>query len=91
MREVKRTSKFKTSFKRIKNNKKFNQEVFEFIVLSLATDLALPGQFKDHQLIGEFKNFRECHLSSDILLIYTKEIDVITLQLVDIGSHSKLF
>ena len=88
MREVKRTSKFKTSFKRIKKNKKFNQEVFEFVVFSLAADLALLGHFKD---TGEFKNFRECHLSPDILLIYTKEIDVITLQLVDIGSHSKLF
>ncbi len=91
MREVKRTAKFKTSFKRIKKNPKFNQEAFEFVVLSLASDLELSEKFRDHQLVGEFKNFRECHLSSDILLIYTKDIDVITLQLVDIGSHSELF
>lgn len=91
MREVKKTSKFKTSFKRVKKNIKFNQEAFEFIVLMLASDIDLPDRFKDHQLIGQFKNFRECHLSPDILLIYTKDIDVITLQLVDIGSHSSLF
>ena len=49
------------------------------------------SKFKDHQLIGQFKNFRECHLASDILLVYTKDIDVITLELVDIGTHSGLF
>ena len=91
MREIKRTSKFKTSFKRIKNNSRFNQDVFDFIVLMLATDIPLPEKFLDHSLVGKYRSLRECHISPDILLVYTKEIDVITLQLIDIGSHSDLF
>ena len=91
MRSIKRTSRFKTSFKRIRGNPRFKQEVFEMAILMLASDIDLPLKFKDHQLIGQFKNFRECHLASDILLVYTKDIDVITLELVDIGTHSGLF
>jgi mRNA interferase YafQ len=30
----------------------------------------LPGKMKDHKLDGPFRGFMECHLDSDVLLLY---------------------
>ena len=40
---------------------------------------------------GKYQGFRECHIQPDWLLIYLKENDVLTLTLVDTGSHADLF
>ncbi len=49
----------------------------------------LPPEALDHQLQGEYSDFRELHISGDLLLIY-RVIDN-TLELIRIGSHSQLF
>lgn len=37
------------------------------------------------------KAFRECHIQGDWLLVYLKQESVLTLTLVDTGTHSDLF
>jgi mRNA interferase YafQ len=49
----------------------------------------LPVEAKDHLLNGEYSNFREFHISGDLLIIYCIEDDI--LKLTRIGSHSQLF
>lgn len=49
----------------------------------------LPAKQKDHKLIGNFKDRRECHIESDWLLIYKIEQDTIIFERT--GSHSDLF
>ncbi len=49
----------------------------------------LPPEAKDHALKGEWADFREFHISGDLLLIYQVENEVI--KLVRLGSHSQLF
>jgi len=49
----------------------------------------LPSESLDHPLTGEYKNFREFHLSGDMLIIYTVKDDILYLQ--RIGTHSQLF
>ena len=49
----------------------------------------LPSEAKDHNLMGEFKGFREFHLGGDVLLIYTVVDEVLYLQ--RLGTHSQLF
>ncbi|MHB1745728.1 MAG: type II toxin-antitoxin system mRNA interferase toxin, RelE/StbE family [Acidobacteriaceae bacterium] len=41
-------------------------------------------------MAGEWKDHRECHLTPDLLLTYTKA-DAETLRLACLGSHSDLF
>ncbi len=50
----------------------------------------LPVRLKDHQLHGEYKGFRECHLKPDLLVIY-QLVPGPALRLIRIGSHSQLF
>ena len=49
----------------------------------------LPKEAKDHQLKGSWSDFREFHISGDLLVIYMIKDDV--LRLVRIGTHSELF
>ncbi len=44
-----------------------------------------------HQLIGEWKDFRECHIEPDWLLIYKIENKELILFATATGSHSDLF
>lgn len=49
----------------------------------------LPAEAKDHTLQGEWRDFREFHLSGDLLVIY--QIENQTIKLVRLGTHSQLF
>ena len=51
----------------------------------------LPERYRDHALIGKFQGFRECHIKPDWLLIYLIEDDILTLTLVDTGTHADIF
>ena len=59
------------------------------VVYNLLCDVKLVDKYKDHQLVGKLKDFRECHIKPDLLLIYMIEDNI--LKLVDIGSHIELF
>jgi mRNA interferase YafQ len=49
----------------------------------------LPKEAKDHPLKGNFSDYREFHVSGDLLVVYRVLDD--TLQLIRIGSHSEIF
>lgn len=51
----------------------------------------LSEKYRDHALSGEFSGFRECHIRLNWLLVYLIEDDVLTLTLVDTGTHSDIF
>ncbi len=59
------------------------------IIEKLSNELLLDRIFNDHQLKGNYKDCRECHLAPDLLLIYRIENNLLVL--VNIGSHSELF
>jgi len=61
--------------------------------LSLITKVIkdLAEKYKDHALIGNYKNCRECHITPDWILIYEKSKDEIFLYLTRTGTHSDLF
>jgi len=94
MRTIKYTNAFKRDYKREKSGKsrqsaeKLDREIMELAAL-LAADAALPRRYADHPLTGDWKDFRDCHVRPDLILIYRKP-DAETLELVRLGSHSGL-
>jgi mRNA interferase YafQ len=92
MRRIERTNAFRRDFKREKKGQ--HRHEVEALVSStvslLAEDKPLPEKNRDHTLAGDWRDYRECHLKSDLLLIYRKP-DAEVLQLVRLGSHSELF
>ena len=59
------------------------------VVELLADDKPLPERHVDHALSGAWKDYRDCHIRPDLVLIYWKPDDA-TLELVRLGSHSEL-
>ena len=52
--------------------------------------LKKTSQFKSSLKLAK-KGVWECHIKPDWLLLYYKDEDVLTLTLVDTGSHSDIF
>lgn len=60
------------------------------IIESLRLGKPLDAKYKDHQLTGNLRLFRECHITPDWLLIYMIEEDILILTLIDTGSHNRI-
>ncbi|MCK5684685.1 type II toxin-antitoxin system YafQ family toxin [bacterium] len=82
------SNQFKKDYKRSLKQRKDASKLEQVIQLLLAGETLNP-KYKDHGLIGEFKDFRDCHISPDWILIYKIEEDVLRLERT--GSHSELF
>ena len=91
MRTIKYTSKFKQDFKREKRSghHKTLEHDFIAIVKLLVNDEPITEKHHDHALTNNWKDHRDCHIKPDLILIYRK-FDHNTLELVRLGSHSKL-
>ena len=88
--EVKFTTQFKKDLKLAKKQNKDIEKLFEVVEL-LANGEKLDFKYKDHELSGNYKGTRECHIESDWLLVYEYQNDVLVLMLYRLGSHSELF
>ena len=87
--EIKYTTKFKKDVKLIvKRGKDLNK--LGYIVEKLANKEVVEEKFRDHELTGLYKGFRECHIEPDWLLIYRYIEGVLVLSLSRTGSHSDL-
>lgn len=74
MREVKWTSRFKKKYK-LAVKRGLDISILMNVVKKLQNDIPLEPKYKDHNLTGELKYFRECHLTPDWLLVYFKSED----------------
>jgi mRNA interferase YafQ len=59
------------------------------VVNLLAAGKTLQRRNFDHQLTGEWKDHRDCHIRPDLVLIY-RLTDPDVLELVRLGSHTEL-
>lgn len=59
------------------------------VIVTLINEEPLPERYRDHALIGNYKDRRECHIEPDWLLVYKLADDEIIFERT--GSHSDLF
>ena len=88
--EIKYTSQFKKDFKLAKKQRKNIDKLFA-VIEKLANGETLEPKDRDHDLVGNYKGCRECHIEPDWLLVYEIFEDVLVLMLYRTGSHSDLF
>ena len=88
--EVKFTTQFKKDLKLAKKQNKDIEKLFKVVEL-LANGEKLDFKYKDHDLSGNYKGTRECHIEPDRLLVYEYQNDILVLMLYRLGSHSELF
>lgn len=88
MLNVRYSTKFKKDFKTCQK-RNYNMQLLQQTINTLRIPSPLPAKNKDHSLIGNYMGFRECHITTDWLLIY-KQTDS-ELLLNRTGTHSDLF
>ena len=82
------TTQFKKDFKRVSNQGKDISKL-ELVIDTLLSNKKLESKYRDHPLIGKWKNHRDCHIEPDWILIYRLTDDDLILERT--GSHSDLF
>lgn len=87
---VKWSGRFKKSYKLAKK-RGLDVSLLQEVISNLANGIPLEKKYEDHPLSGKYNGYRECHIQPDWLLIYLIENDVLTLTLVDTGTHADLF
>ena len=88
--ELKYTRAFRRGYKRAKK-RGLNLSLLGEIVEMLRCGKKLPKKYADHCLSGDFSQCRECHIQPDWLLVYRIDDDILTLTLMDTGTHAELF
>ena len=87
-RSLARTNQFKKDYKRVAKRGYNVAKLFE-IVERLARGEKLEEKHRDHALVGEYGDCRECHIEPDWLLIYRAVTSALIL--IRTGTHADLF
>ena len=87
---IKYTNQFKKDYKLAKR-RGLNLSLLKKIISQLANGVQLDEKYREHDLSGDWKGHRECHIQPDWLLVYRIEDDVLILTLSRTGTHSDLF
>lgn len=90
MLEVVPTKSFKRDLKKYQYKKDIIRELYDVISI-LSKEESLDPSKKDHNLVGNYVNYRECHVKNDDLLIYRVDKKTCSLYLARFGSHSEVF
>ncbi len=98
MRKIELTTAFKRDFKR--EGKGPHRVVLDTdlkqVIAALANNVPLAAKHRDHALTGNWKDFRDCHVRPDLVLIYRPMDGDGTsdnpdcLVLARLGSHAEL-
>ena len=88
MLPIRPTSRFQKDLKRASSQGRDLDKV-KYVLEILSIPRPLPQKYRDHKLKGEWRDFRECHIEPDWLLIYT--IADFELRPARLGTHSELF
>ena len=90
MLDIITTKAFDKDYKLLKK-RGYNLNLIKEVIEMLANEKELPQKYKNHQLIGNYTGFMECHIRPDWLLIYKIEQNKLILTLSRTGTHSDLF
>ena len=86
------TSRFKNDYKKIRKQNKDISKLIK-VLETLAEGKKLDSKYKNHKLIDNniYKDYYECHIEPDWLLVYKYQDNELILLLFATGSHSNLF
>ncbi len=84
------TTQFRKDLKRIRK-RGYDLSKLDDVLQRLLAEEPLEEKHRDHDLIGDYKGFRECHIEPDWLLVYAVDNGKLILTASRTGTHSDLF
>lgn len=88
--KLQKTTQFKKDCK-LMQKRGYDLEDLRYVLELLQNGQPLEEKHHDHDLTGNFKGFRECHITPDWLLMYFIQNDRLVLVCARTGTHSDLF
>ena len=86
------TTTYKKEYKKFSNQEAKKKTIKEIIkILMYKGTEGIPKKNLPHLLTGNYKGCWECHIESDLLLIWEQNDENMAIILERIGSHSELF
>ena len=85
------SKQYRKAFKRLNRSGRFDASELENVLALLVMGNTLPVRYANHTLQGKYSDCFECHIKSDMLLIYKIDSEQQKIALVRLGSHSELF
>ncbi len=82
------TTQFKKDYKKVKKQNK-DLSKLRVVIEKLVDQQTLEPKDKDHQLTGNWKGHRDCHIEPDWILIYQLTDNALILEKT--GAHSELY
>ena len=92
MLELKIENSFKKDFKLAIKQNLIDAEVektLNDVIETLRIPALLEKEYRNHALSGDYKNYFDCHIKSDLVLVYRVYNNV--LHLVRFGKHTTIF
>lgn len=83
-----RSKQFKTDYKKLSQKDK---ELTLEVINKLVNGETLEAKYKVHSLKGSLKDFMDCHIKPDLVLIYRVFENDLIINAVRVGTHSDLF
>jgi len=90
MYQIETTNRFKKEYK-LALKRGLKRKLIDEVILLLEKQGKLPAKYKPHVLKGNFKNYWECHIQPDWLLIWKQDEPIKLITLTSTGTHSDLF
>ncbi|EGK61676.1 RelE/StbE family addiction module toxin [Centipeda periodontii DSM 2778] len=90
MYQIVYTNRMKRDVRRAKKRGKDMRKLIAVLAL-LQSGQSLPDKHHDHALGGNLRDFRECHIEPDWLLMYQIFEDRLILSATATGTHADLF
>ena len=90
MYQLTSTNQFEKDYKLCKK-RGYKMELLNVIFQNLEQTGSIPPKYKPHKLSRNYKDFWECHIKPDWLLIWHQEESSKTITLTRTGTHSDLF
>lgn len=90
MYQIVYTNRMKRDVRHAKKHGKDLTKLIDVLAL-LQNGKSLPDKFRDHALGGNLRDFRECHIEPDWLLMYQIFEERLILSAAATGTHADLF
>lgn len=74
MRKIDIKNTFKKDYRKVLKQGWSECDIDE-VIKQLADDDILDPALRDHPLMGDYKDFRECHIKGDLVIVYKRSRD----------------
>ena len=85
------TKQFKKDIKKIEKSGNKDVEKLKVVIKLLIDEKKLDASYREHNLKGNYKDRRECHIEPDWLLVYKVNKKEKTIAFERTGSHADIF